>query len=192
MQVSLPESVYRYCTDRRIRSAVDLLLSAKSPKLPDGLAWSELPDFYRACLAAQQTRVEWALALEESWRAVFEEAFRGWASSSIETQAALSDICLDIGSLWTGREFYRDFQLRTLVAQSLVQIDPDRGIRISVALWIDDVEKPLPLRAGLLVEDGWLCSAWLPFGQTAAIDLTGLQRDAAEMVAIVRQFGAAP
>lgn len=175
MRVTLPESVHRYCTDDRIRSAVDLLLSRKSPKMPDGLQWNEVQDFYRACLAAQQTQIEWALALESVWTAIFADQTVGWRPSSISQQTKDSSIRLDVEYLWENGEFTRDLVRADHYLQALVELHSDNGLRIAMGLWSCDQLIDVNVLSGFRVIDGWLYSGWEPFNETLELDIGRLR-----------------
>jgi hypothetical protein len=190
MIVKLPESVHRFCREERVRTAVNLLLSGRSPKLPEGLGWTEVPDFYRACLAAQQTRIEWAIALEELWRVLWSGQLPGWTPKSIREQATNSSIKLDVQSLWDTDEFIRDFTRNGLYLQTLVELDRQYGARVAVALWKDDMIFPLvpPQRCEDI--EGWLYSPWTMVDDGAVIDTTAMQETAAEIMRAVDQVPA--
>ena len=171
MRITLPESVHRYCTDARIASAVDILLSGKAPKMPDRLQWDELEDFYRACLAAQQTRIEWAIAMNGLWDAIFANQIDSWRPSTIDQQAEDSEIRLDAEYLWTEGEFTRDFTRGDFSIQLQVEFISDEGIRANALLWNSGKTVRVPLPEGAELVGDWTCSAWLPIGKMPDLDL---------------------
>lgn len=183
MRMTLPESVHRYCTDARIASAVDILLSGKAPKVPDRLQWDELEDFYRACLAAQQTRIEWAIAMTGLWDAIFADQTDSWRPSTIDQQAEDSEIRLDAEHLWTDGEFTRDFTRGDFSLQLQVEFISDEGIRANTLLWTNGKTVQVPLPEGAELGGDWTCSAWLPIGETPELDLNKIRSQAREAIA---------
>lgn len=173
--ISIPESVHRYMTSSRLQSAVDLLLSGKSPKTPDGLQWDELQDFYRACLAAQQTRIEWAMTLELFWTAVFADQVSGWRPSGIKEQYDDSDLRIDVQHLWDESEFARDLSRGGYYMEALVELDVDDGVRIAVCLYKDGSPVDLPPVAGSTRIEEWIYSAWEPITEDPRLDCTRLR-----------------
>ncbi len=108
----LLDSVYQYLTQPRIRTAVDSVLDYGVKKLPPGLEWEELPQFYRAALAASSVQVEWALTLEDLWRRTWPATVAGWTALSVDVQNTRDlsaqvgvEKCWDEG--WFGRCFTR-------------------------------------------------------------------------------------
>ncbi len=180
--MQLPESVHRYCTDGRTTSAVDLLLSGKSPKVPDGLQWEELEDFYRACLAAQQTRVEWSIAMWRLWEAVFADLHSGWRPSSIAKQADDSGIDLGVESLWQEGEFIRDFTRGDFYLELQIDLAFDEGVRANVSLWRDGRAVALSAPPGAEIADERVCSRWLQIEEEPELDLSSLQETACIVV----------
>ncbi len=173
--ISIPESVHRYMTSSRLQSAVDLLLSGKSPKTPDGLQWDELQDFYRACLAAQQTRIEWAMTIELFWTAVFADQVSGWRPSGIKEQYDDSELRIDVQHLWDESEFARDLSRGGYYMEALVELDVDAGVRIAVCLYKDGSPVDLPPVAGSTRIEEWIYSAWEPITEDPRLDCTRLR-----------------
>ena len=183
MRMTLPESVHRYCTDARIASAVDILLSGKAPKVPDRLQWDELEDFYRACLAAQQTRIEWAIAMNGLWNAIFADKIDSWRPSTIDQQAEDSEIRLDAEHLWTEGEFTRDFTQGDFSLQLQVEFISNEGIRANTLLWNNGKTVQVPLPKGTELGGDWTCSAWLPISDTPELDLDKIRSQGREAIA---------
>lgn len=74
MSYCLPESYASYVADPAVRTAVDHILTSKLLEVPEGLDWSQLPDFHAAVLAAHQIRCEYATAVQRLWDAVWQTA----------------------------------------------------------------------------------------------------------------------
>lgn len=177
MKLQLPESVHRFCKDSRTASAVELLLSGKSPKVPDGLQWDELEDFYRACLAAQQTRIEWSITMWRLWETVFADLHSGWRPSTIARQADDSDIDLGIESLWQEGEFTRDFTRGDFYLELQIEFVSDEGVRAKVSLWRNGSAAVLSPQGTEIVDDR-VCSRWLQIEDDSELDLSSLRETA--------------
>lgn len=173
--IEVPEGVHQYMTRSRVRSAVDLLLSGKSPKTPDGLQWEELQDFYRACLAAQQTRIEWAMTLDLVWRAVFADQVPDWRPSGIKQQFDDSDLRVDVQHLWDMGEFARDLSRNGHYMEALVELDVDDGVRVAVCLYKDGSPVDLPPVANCTRDEEWIYSDWEPFTDNPRLDCSRLR-----------------
>lgn len=184
-RIVVPEALHQYMTRSRIRSAVDLLLSGKSPKVPDGLQWEELQDFYRACLASQQTRVEWAMTLDLIWTAVFADQTPGWRPSGIKQQHDDSDLRIDVQHLWDMGEFARDLSRDGHYMEALVELDVDDGVRVAVCLYKDGSPVDITPEAECVRVDEWLYSPWEPFTDDPNLDLSRLRTNARAAVAAV-------
>lgn len=182
MRMILPDSVHRYCTDARIASAVDILLSGKAPKVPDRLQWDELEDFYRACLAAQQTRIEWAITMNALWNAIFTDQIHSWRPSTIDQQSEDSELRLDAEHLWAEGEFTRDLTRANFSLQLQVEFISDEGIRVNALLWSNGKTVQVPLPEGAERVGDWTCSAWLPVGETPELDLDQIRSQAREAI----------
>lgn len=70
-QRKIPDSVHAYLNDNAVQTAVDHLIDKKPSYLPEKLVWTEVPDYYRAFLSAQQVRVEFVLMFHELWDVVW-------------------------------------------------------------------------------------------------------------------------
>jgi len=178
MKLQLPESIHRFCNDGRTASAVELLLSGRSPKIPDGLEWEELEDFYRACLAAQQTRVEWSIVMCRLWEAVFADLPSGWHPSTIAKQADDSDINLGIESLWQGGEFTREFTRSGFYLDLQIEFVSDEGARANASLWRDGHAVALSPPPGAEIVGEWICSRWLQVEDDPGLDVSSLRATA--------------
>lgn len=60
---TIPESVFAYFSNSAVQAAVDHLLDNKSAVPVSQIQWAELPEYYRAVLAAHQTKAEYAITL---------------------------------------------------------------------------------------------------------------------------------
>lgn len=110
MTIELPESVFRYLTDPGIRAGVDALADNGLKKVPVGLTWSEVPQFYEALLAATTVQVEWAVALERLWQEIWPENVSGWIALQPDEQMAdYSDLDISVRGCWNEDWFGRCF-----------------------------------------------------------------------------------
>lgn len=131
MNVDVPESVYAYFTDRRIRSAVDLLLSKGRPKVPEDIGWAELPAFYRAVAAARQTQSDLAVFLHEFWTATWEDMPRPW-QAEYPSGAGQN---VDMFDIWDNDHFTRTFKRDGMTCELSVYLDgAEEGIQIGFEL----------------------------------------------------------
>ena len=106
----LPESVFEYITIPEIESGVDSILAFGTKKVPDGLEWPDMRQFYRATVAAQTVQADWALAHEELWRAVWPDEIDGWAPRRPDEQSARgSDASVSIENCWSEEWYGRCF-----------------------------------------------------------------------------------
>ena len=185
--VELPRSVHRYCTDSRVRTAVDVLLAGKAPAMPEGTSWDEMPDFYLACLAAQQTKVEWAIALDRLWNAVWFDQLAGWNASSVRQQASESGLKMDPESLWTGDSYMRDHHRGETYLETWVELLPaETGIRIGIARYDDGEDVSITTGEFELIND-YLSSSIVPLGETPEVSVTSLRGAAVRMLALAEQ-----
>lgn len=113
--LQLPQSVFEYLTLPEIQAGVDSILEFGTKKVPDGLVWREVPQFYRATLAAQTVQGDWALAHEQLWRAVWPDSVEGWAPVPPDEQSSRQyDASVSIEKCWSENWFGRCFtRLRT-------------------------------------------------------------------------------
>jgi hypothetical protein len=106
----LPQSVFEYLTQPEIQAGVDPVLAFGIKKIPDGLDWHEVPQFYRATLAAQTVQVDWALAHEQLWRAIWPDQIAGWAPINVDEQCGAGyDAGISIEKCWSEEWFGRCF-----------------------------------------------------------------------------------
>lgn len=137
--VQLPPSVFQYLTVPKLRAGVDSVLEYGGKKLPPGLEWDELPQYFRAAVAAIAVRVDWALAMEELWRCVWPGELIGWSPVSIDNQSTPDfgahvsiDLCWT--DEWFGRCFTRPGQ-GSASANRRRQPDPDiLWLAVSISL----------------------------------------------------------
>ncbi len=186
---ALPESVAHFISDARVRSAVTLLLDSKQQ--PDGLEWTEVPDYYRAHLAAHQTKAEWALALEQLWSELWPDHLSGWQPLLPDRQAREEDLTIDLDYLFDEGNFKRAFQRGQFVLYTAVTLSIEEGCWVSGALWD---QKGDPLFVGPTQEvpfdDDWLVSDPLPFGPDGALNVEPLY-SAASRIAAAAEVGVA-
>lgn len=141
MTLELPESVFRYLTDPGIRAGVDVLADNGLKKVPAGLTWSEVPQFYSALLAATTVQVEWAVALERLWQEVWPDALGGWTALQPDEQMTeYADFDVSVRGCWNEEWFGRCFTKRGDDAGQLSRRSSKAGeallclgVRLSVA-----------------------------------------------------------
>lgn len=108
--LTVPEPVHRYLTDAAIRAGVDSLVGYGHKKVPSGLAWRELPDFYAAALAAVHVQITWASFLERVWRDVWPGTISGWEPLDPDEQIQeAGDLSPSVHQCWEEQWFGRMF-----------------------------------------------------------------------------------
>jgi hypothetical protein len=188
-QFSLPESVHRYFVDSRVRSAVELLLASKGGSRAEEADWSELPDFYRAQLAAHQTKIEWALAMEELWRVVWNDLVDGWRALLPQEQARENSLSVNVDYLWREGEFDREFRRGRFVLHLSTMLTVDDGYWISAGLWtVDDVPLFSSALEGTHLDGEYLHTDPVPVGSTKELELGGVKAAASRIMAAVERL----
>ena len=141
MTFELPESIFRYLTDPGIRAGVDVLADNGLRKVPVGLTWAEIPQFYGALLAATTVQVDWAVALERLWQELWPESIPGWTALQPDEQMTeYPDLDVSVRGCWNEDWFGRCFTMRpdglgqrrrrsSKLEQTLLCL----GVRLSVA-----------------------------------------------------------
>jgi hypothetical protein len=137
--LQLPQSVVQYLTEPKLRAGVDSVLEYGARKLPPGLEWDELPQYFRAALAANHVQVDWALAHEELWRCVWPSELVGWSPASLDEQSTRDfDAHVSIDNSWSDEWLWRCFTRpasRTTSAKPRRQPAPDKlylGVSITL------------------------------------------------------------
>lgn len=109
-ELELPQSVFRYLTDPQLRAGVESVLEYRTKKLPPGLEWDELGQYFRAAVAASSVQADWALALGQLWRCVWPDQLVGWSPVSVDEQATREfDAHVSIDKCWSEEWFGRCF-----------------------------------------------------------------------------------
>lgn len=137
MSFELRESVFRYLTEPEVETGVDALTDQGLKKLPSSLDWGEIPKFYRALLAANQVKIEWAISHEELWRVIWSEPLTGWQSLSPDDQQDLDEeAAVTVENCWSeswfGRAFRKPKRAETLWASVSIQ---RQGLSVGLAIF---------------------------------------------------------
>lgn len=200
--LELPESVYQYLTDPAIRAGVDSVLEYGSKKLPPGLEWAELPQYFRAVVAASSVQADWALALENLWRRVWPSQPVGWSAVSVDEQSTRAfDAHVSIDKCWSEEWFGRCFTRPATLAASAKprrQPAPDilcLGVSItldgaSIGIALDPRPTAVPDQALFRYDDE--AGAWWSVEQSIKspiLDLTQLHHAARQALAWAAQSG---
>lgn len=108
--LELPQSVFEYLTQPNLQAAVQSVLDHGTKKLPSGLEWNELPQYFRAVLAASSVQVDWALAHEHLWRSVWPSLVEGWSPASLDEQSTRDfDANVSVEKCWSDEWLWRCF-----------------------------------------------------------------------------------
>ena len=107
--IDLPDSVVSYLENDDIATAVDALLAPKQ-SIPSRLGWDEVPTYFQAVGAAQQVKVEYVLAVERFWQAVWGDAVRDLTPASVDEQRD-EDALTSFEDIWEDQSIDRCFKL---------------------------------------------------------------------------------
>jgi hypothetical protein len=170
--LTIPESVFEYLTDPRVRAGADSILEYDAAKVPPGLEWDELPRFYQAALSAALIRSDWACTLAEFWALVWPRNVEGWTALSIDEQTvADKDGRLSLNDCWDGEWLGRRFEKRVSSVGSASKRSRMDVLYLGVSLSLDGISIGLSIdmktedfdasAAGFVFDeeaDGW----WMP------------------------------
>lgn len=104
------ESVRNYLESPEVRHAVNLLLDRKIGYMPQAFTAKEIADFYKACLAARQTQIEFVQDMVDMWDQVWPALGEDW--QSVLHDPAVDDLSLDPVVRWSEGYFERRFELK--------------------------------------------------------------------------------
>lgn len=148
--IEVPESVLAYFQQPAVRTAVDLLSGRRDPRIPDHLGWDELSTFYRACLAARQVPIEFAIFCEELWREVWGTPPDRWKSPP-PNRPGRADLGVGYATVWDEGCLTRVFSSGNRSIELAVGLWDDVGIQIGILLY--DLEEEVLLDEDVLT--GW-------------------------------------
>lgn len=142
--ITVPPSVLAYHQQPDVTMAVDLLLdadksakTARASKSPIAkLGWNDVAPYYRACLAAHQTRAEFALLLEALWRAIWRDAPPSWCP--LEPGDQREDMAIDVHTVWYECCFSRGFKKGSYALELSVYLEARGEVQLGIALWDGD------------------------------------------------------
>ena len=153
--IKVPASVLAYYQQPDVQTAVKLLLSAeggrkKSPATAT-LRWKDIPDYYRALLAARQSPVEFAIFVEALWRQVWTDIPAIWKASAKPGDPPRPDLSVDVANIWLEKGFGRQFKHRDFTLELYAYLTLEDGFQLGMSL--GDEEADVILSPELL--DGW-------------------------------------
>ena len=149
------ESVRSYLEESDVRHAVDLLLASKIAYMPQDFTHMQIADFYKACLAARQTQIEFAHDMADLWAHIWSGLPDFWQPVLLDpTDKALT---LEPVVRWDEGYFQRSYDLK--------------GTKIRADLWLylgsnqastSDVELGCALwdESGSLLKRGNMPEGW--------------------------------
>jgi hypothetical protein len=132
--ISVPQSVLAYYEQPAVQTAVDLLLNAKEPQVPDNLQWHEVGSFYRSSLAARQVQTEYAIFLEALWSAVWVDIPELWRPRP-PSKPARPDLAIGIKTVWNEGCFGRRFERQACALELFVGLWSDTGLQLGIVLY---------------------------------------------------------
>lgn len=104
------ESVRTYFRSAEVRFPVQQLLARKTKYVPQTFSRDEVADFYKACLAARQTQIDYALDMFDLWHCIWPDLGPGW--QPVPYDPADDELTLDAQVRWDLEYFQRNFELR--------------------------------------------------------------------------------
>ena len=120
------ESVRDYLESPDIRHAVNLLLDRKIGYMPQAFTPKEIADFYKACMAARQTQIDFVRDMVDMWHQVWPTLGGDW--KPVPHDPADEELTLDPTVRWSEGFFERRFELKA------------KGIRADMWLFLADNE----------------------------------------------------
>ena len=104
------ESVRDYLESPDIRHAVNLLLDRKIGYMPQAFTPKEIADFYKACMAARQTQIDFVQDMVDMWHQVWPTLGGDW--KPVPHDPADEELTLDPTVRWSEGFFERRFELK--------------------------------------------------------------------------------
>lgn len=104
------ESVLTYLESPEVRHAVNLLLDRKIGYMPQAFTPKEISNFYKACLAARQTQIDFVQDMVDMWHQVWPGLCGDW--KPVPHDPAVDDLSLDPVVRWSEGYFERRFELK--------------------------------------------------------------------------------
>lgn len=192
------QSVKAYFGDKAVRSAVDLLVAKGfvfAPSNDD--EWSQIDTFYDACLAAQQTQIEFAKDLARLWEVVW--GARPGDLEPIASDPASQALTLSPDVRWEEQYFERHFHLphaKTVWLWVVLGDEPNELTKVEMAFDVREKNRSLVRRRKdeiLNQLSGWRFehdAVRLTCENTSAValDLTTFCTEAARAVQVIKQF----
>jgi hypothetical protein len=105
-----PESLEAYFENAEVRFPVDQLLAKKMSFVPQVFTSGEVTDFYKACLAARQTQVDYAQTLFDLWHRIWPGLGADWEPAPYDPGD--KELTLDPQVRWEQQYFQRSFDLK--------------------------------------------------------------------------------
>lgn len=103
------ESVQAYFESAEVRFPVDQLLTRKMKYVPQTFTGEEVSDFYKACLAARQTQIDYAQDMFDLWHCIWPDLGASWKPAPYDP--ADDELSLDPQIRWDEGYFQRSFDL---------------------------------------------------------------------------------
>jgi hypothetical protein len=134
------ESVKAFYRDKRIRSAVELLIDDYVVFAPEADDWDQVEAFYDASMSAHQVQIDHAKDLFRLWMAVWSRFPRNWMPVAADPKD--EELSLDPEIRWSQDYFERHFRIQHGRTVSMWVAIGDEGCEM------DQVEIAFDIRKG--------------------------------------------
>lgn len=104
------ESVQAFFGSAEVRFSVDQLLAKKIKYVPQTFTRGEVSDFYKACLAARQTQIDFAHDMFDLWHSIWPDLGPNW--QPVPYDPGDEELNLDPLVRWEEDYFQRNFALQ--------------------------------------------------------------------------------
>lgn len=189
------ESVEAFYTDKKVQAAVKLLVNNGFVFAPERDEWGEGEAYYDACLAAAQTKIEFAKDLYRLWSAVWRNIPTDWVA--VPADAKDEELSLDPELRWEGDHFTRHFRFRGHIVELWVELDYDDRQLDGTFIGLDLLKgSRSQLKRGAIWSDRpatWkfenaALRLFLPKSYKQGFDLTPLRKGAEEAINFIARF----
>ena len=185
------ESVVQFYTKPELRSAVEMLIDDAFVFSPDSSDWDRVETYYDACLAAQQTKIQFAMDMYRVWQAAWARVPEGW--SHVAAKAKDTELSLDPDIRWDESYFERQFRFGDGLTAALWVVFDDDEIEMAFQVKRNDralrnklkAARPERLSAWKFESDAIRLTLKDPYA--AGIDLVSLREETSAAIQFIDQ-----